>query len=76
LKGAIATIGAPAGRQAAAALEQAGRAGDFEEAQRVRDRLHREIERLDTALAAAGLISSPKRSGAGKRPTKGRRGPS
>ena len=57
LKGAIATIGAPAGRQAAAALEQAGRTGDFEEAQRARDRLHREIERLDAALAAAGLIA-------------------
>jgi PAS domain S-box-containing protein len=103
LKGAIATLGAPAGRQAAAALEQAGRVGDFEEAQRVRDRLHREIERLDAALAAAGLtasasalrasnfakapadktagkptstLRSAKGSAAGKRPKKGKHGPS
>jgi PAS domain S-box-containing protein len=87
LKGAIATIGAPAGRQAAAALEQAARAGDFEEAQRIRERLHREIERLDVALAAAGLIApastlratagKPKRSPSGtRRSSPGKRGPS
>ena len=67
LKGAIATIGAPAGRQAAAAIEQAARAADFDEAQKVRDRLHREIERLDAALVAAGLLAPAKRRPAARR---------
>jgi two-component system, sensor histidine kinase and response regulator len=77
LKGAIATIGAPAGRQAAAALEQAGRVADFDEAQRIRERLTREIERLDAALAAAGLVAPPKRRPpAGRRPAQRKRKPS
>ena len=77
LKGAIATIGAPAGRQAAAAIEQAARAADFDEAQKVRDRLHREIERLDAALVAAGLLAPAKRRPAARRrPSQGKRNPS
>jgi len=77
LKGAIATIGAPAGRQAAAALEQAGRAGDFDEAQRIRERLDREIERLDLALTAAGLVAPRKRRpAAAPRTGPGKRRPS
>ena len=77
MKGAIATIGAPAGRQAAAALEQAARAADFDEALKVRDRLHREIERLDAALVAAGLLAPAKRRPAARRrPSQGKRHPS
>jgi CheY-like chemotaxis protein/HPt (histidine-containing phosphotransfer) domain-containing protein len=67
LKGAIATIGAPAGRQAAAALEQAARAADFDAAQQASDRLRREVERLEEALVAAGL-AKPRR----RRPVAGR----
>jgi PAS domain S-box-containing protein len=74
LKGAIATIGATAGRQAAAALEQAARAGDFDEAQGIRVRLHQEIERLEEALAAAGLAKPRvRRSPAARAPRPGKR---
>jgi two-component system sensor histidine kinase/response regulator len=55
LKGAVATVGAPAGRQAAAELEQRARAGDFNGAERAYANLRTEIERLDEAFAAAGL---------------------
>jgi two-component system, sensor histidine kinase and response regulator len=61
LKGAIATVGAPAGRHAAAALEEAARAGDFERARTTHARLRQEIERLEHALAAAGLSRPPRR---------------
>jgi CheY-like chemotaxis protein/HPt (histidine-containing phosphotransfer) domain-containing protein len=57
LKGAIATLGAPAGRQAAAQLEATARAGDFAAAARTYSTLRQEIERLDAALAAAGLVT-------------------
>jgi two-component system, sensor histidine kinase and response regulator len=55
LKGAVATVGASAGRQAAAELEQRARAGDFNGAERAYANLRTEIERLDEAFAAAGL---------------------
>ena len=55
LKGAIATVGAPAGRQAAAALEEAARGGDFDGAREMLTRLRHEIARLEDALAAARL---------------------
>jgi len=55
LKGAIATIGATAGRHAAAALELAARTADYDAAQQARDRLRVEVGRLEEALAAAGL---------------------
>jgi PAS domain S-box-containing protein len=55
LKGSIATLGAPAGRAAAAALEEMGRAHEFDGADRALGRLRDEIVRLDRALAAAGF---------------------
>ena len=61
LKGSIATVGAPAGRAAAAELEQMGRANEFDDAERAFDRLREEIARLDRAFAAAGLVSRPGR---------------
>jgi two-component system, sensor histidine kinase and response regulator len=57
LKGAIATVGAPAARQVAAALEETARSKDFEHARRAYAKLRQEIERLDNALATARLIS-------------------
>jgi HPt (histidine-containing phosphotransfer) domain-containing protein len=76
LKGAIATVGAPAGSQAAAQLEQAARANRFEEAKRAYEKLRHEIDRLEKALAAAKLIArSARRSTAGRkrRPTRRKR---
>ncbi len=55
LKGAVATVGSPAGRQAAAELEHSAREGDFTEGERAYAKLRNEIERLDEAFAAAGL---------------------
>ena len=43
LKGAVATVGAPAGRQAAAELEQKARAGDFTGAEQAYAKLRAEI---------------------------------
>ena len=61
LKGAIATVGASAGRQAAAEIEQAARSQSFEEAEGAAVRLRHELERLEEAFAAADLISRPVR---------------
>jgi two-component system, sensor histidine kinase and response regulator len=76
LKGAIATIGAPAGRAAAAELEDTARAADFDAAARVRARLRREIDRLEAALMAAQLMpatASTRRPGAaGRRSSPGK----
>jgi len=67
LKGAIATIGASAGRQAAAELEQAA-SNNFEQAGRAAETLRHEIDRLEKALAAANLIARPaRRSTAGRK---------
>jgi PAS domain S-box-containing protein len=55
LKGAVATVGGQAGRQAAAELEQRARAGDFTGAEDAYTKLRKEIDRLDEAFAAAGL---------------------
>jgi CheY-like chemotaxis protein len=60
LKGAIATVGSPAGRQAAADVEQAGRASQFEDAARAYARLLDHIKRLDDAFAAARLTGEPR----------------
>jgi two-component system, sensor histidine kinase and response regulator len=67
LKGAIATMGAPAGRQAAADLEQTARSQSFDEAERASARLRDEIERLEEAFAAADLIARPARRPAASR---------
>jgi CheY-like chemotaxis protein/HPt (histidine-containing phosphotransfer) domain-containing protein len=69
LKGAVATVGAAAGRQAAAELEQRARAGDLTGAERAYASLRTEIERLDEAFAAAGLRPrSPRRAAARSKP--------
>jgi two-component system, sensor histidine kinase and response regulator len=67
LKGAIATLGAPAGRAAAAALEEMGRANQFDDVERAYARLCDEIALLDRALAEAGLVSRPARSPVSRR---------
>jgi CheY-like chemotaxis protein len=74
LKGAVATVGATAGRQAAAELEQRARAGDFTGAELARTKLRAEIEKLNEAFAAAGLgLRSPRRSKAHSTPSRPRR---
>jgi CheY-like chemotaxis protein len=76
LKGAVATVGAEAGRQAAAELEQKARAGDFPGAELACARLRAEIGKLNEAFAAAGLgPRSPRRSQARSRAARGRRPP-
>jgi signal transduction histidine kinase/CheY-like chemotaxis protein len=60
LKGAIATVGSPAGRAAAAALEQVGRSGDLAEADAAYADLRRNIELLEGAFAAADLVGGRK----------------
>jgi two-component system, sensor histidine kinase and response regulator len=56
LKGALAAIGSPAGRQSAAELEFAGRDGQFEAADRIYPVLIDRLTRLDKAFAAARLV--------------------
>jgi PAS domain S-box-containing protein len=55
LKGAIATVGAAAGRQLAVHLEEAARARDFDAARRTSVELRHELARLEAAFAAARL---------------------
>jgi CheY-like chemotaxis protein/nitrogen-specific signal transduction histidine kinase len=55
-KGAVATLGSPAGRDAAAALEQSGQSGNLEEAERRYRDLRELVRGLDEALGAAGLL--------------------
>ena len=61
LKGAIATVGAPASRQVAADLEDTARAKNFDKAKRTYAKLRQELERLDKAFAKAGLSRPPPR---------------
>ena len=68
LKGAIATVGASAARQAAAELEHTARSHSFDEAGRASAALRRELERLEEAFAAAGSAGRPtRRSTAGRK---------
>ncbi len=67
LKGSIATVGAPAGREAAAELEQMGRANEFHDGERAFGRLREQISLLDEAFAAADLIARPGRATAPRR---------
>jgi len=55
LKGAIATVGSPAGREVAAELESMAKAGSFVEAERVVDALPQLVTELERAFVAAGL---------------------
>jgi len=57
IKGAIATVGSTAGRNAAAQLEAQARSSNWLEAQRARDELRNVIRRLDEAFQSAGLLS-------------------
>ncbi len=61
LKGAIATVGASAGRQAAAKIEQAAGSQSFEEAESAFIGLRDELERLEEAFAAADSVARPAR---------------
>ena len=61
-KGAIATVGAPRARAAAAELEQIGRSSQFYDADAAHRRLRDEMALLDRALSAAGFARRPARS--------------
>jgi CheY-like chemotaxis protein len=67
LKGSIAIVGAPAGREVAAELEQMGRSNAFDDGERAYDRLREQIALLDDAFAAGGFISRPRRAAAPRR---------
>jgi two-component system sensor histidine kinase/response regulator len=76
LKGVLATVGSPAGRDAAMALEQMGRSGNVGAAKDLAASLRETIAALNAALASAGLSSAspPKARAATRRPaTKNRR---
>lgn len=60
LKGAIATVGSTAGRDAAAELERIGRSGDLDEAGRAYAGLQQHLKLLEKAFAAADLVARPK----------------
>jgi HPt (histidine-containing phosphotransfer) domain-containing protein len=70
LKGSIATVGAPAGREAAAALEQMGRANRFDDADGAYSRLKEQIALLNKAFAAAGLTRARRTTKSGRRTSK------
>jgi PAS domain S-box-containing protein len=63
LKGALATVGSPAGREAAFALEQMGRNDDLEEAPAALAALRQVITSLEQQFAGEGLTSrAPRRA--------------
>jgi two-component system sensor histidine kinase/response regulator len=71
LKGAIATVGSPAGRQTAAELEHLAREGNFEKARFMYATLRTRIAQLDDAFAGAQLVSrSRRRAASGRRQTR------
>ncbi|MGB2717242.1 MAG: response regulator [Vicinamibacterales bacterium] len=72
LKGAIATVGGSAGRQAAAELEQAALSRRFDEAGRASAKLRQEIERLESMFLKAHLIAPSRRRRSTARPKKRR----
>ena len=72
LKGAIATVGSPAGREAAAELEQAGRSGDLADAARAYANLRQRLMLLEDAFAAANLVSKRKSRKTTRRPNQRR----
>ena len=59
VKGAIATIGSPAGRDRAAQIEAMARSNNWIEAERAYGELRSLIRRLDEALEEAGLVRRP-----------------
>jgi len=66
LKGALATVGAPAGRDAAFALEQMGRAGDFSGTAEAVAALRGAIASLEREFVRARLASRPRRPAAAR----------
>jgi two-component system sensor histidine kinase/response regulator len=76
LKGAIATVGSPAGKKAAADIEVMARSSQFTEAERALADLRNLVRRLDKAFLAARLVSrsGPRgvRSARGGRPKRSR----
>jgi two-component system, sensor histidine kinase and response regulator len=75
LKGAIATVGSPAGRAAAAELESMAKASRFMEAERAVDGLRQLVKELDRAFVAAGLAprSAPRQGRTRARDTRTQR---
>jgi HPt (histidine-containing phosphotransfer) domain-containing protein len=71
VKGAIATVGSPAGRDAAAELELLARSNNWLEAERVRHDLRGVVRLLDKAFESAGLV--PRSSKRAARTTPGSR---
>jgi CheY-like chemotaxis protein/HPt (histidine-containing phosphotransfer) domain-containing protein len=64
LKGVLATVGSPAGRASALALEQAARSGDMTLAKDLAASLRKTVLSLSHALVSAGLVSPPRRRAA------------
>ena len=76
LKGSLATVGSPAGRDAAFALEQMGRSGDLSGAAELSATLREAINSLDDAFLRAGLVVRQRRrttAHRGKRAASGKR---
>jgi len=72
LKGSIATVGSPAGRQTAFELEQMGRLNQLAGAEPALGKLRQQLEDLEEAFAAAGLgarTSTPRKRKKPARPT-------
>jgi two-component system, sensor histidine kinase and response regulator len=67
IKGSIATVGSPAGRQAAFELESIGRDNRFDRAPQAYDHLRATIASLEAAWVAAGLTEQPRKTGASKK---------
>jgi two-component system, sensor histidine kinase and response regulator len=70
LKGSLATVGSPAGRDRALTLEQMGRSGNLTDAAASHASLRQAIAVLDQALLGAGLVPRPRRAGTPKRKSK------
>ena len=58
LKGSVATVGSPAGRQTAFELEQMGRTKQLAGAVALLARLRRQLQELEEAFAAHGLVAA------------------
>jgi HPt (histidine-containing phosphotransfer) domain-containing protein len=61
LKGALAAVGSPAGREAAFTLEQIGRAGGVDGAAAAFSVLREVMASLEGEFVSAGLVSRPRR---------------
>jgi HPt (histidine-containing phosphotransfer) domain-containing protein len=70
LKGSLATVGSPAGRDRALTLEQMGRSGNLTDAAASHAALRQAIAALDQALLRAGLVPRPRRPGTPQRKLK------